>query len=259
MKRATKNPSKIFQQILAQAEDQLALAARSAANFQHRGIRGDERAEALGQFLAMHLPQSFSVGKGEVVDYLDTRTGQLDLFVYDSSTASPLLAAGENTLLPAEALYAVIEVKSVLTQAELNKCAVAAAKLRDLKPFKHKFSPSPMKGEAPADCHRCPYIVFAYTTDLSEEDWAQKEFHRVKVAVQSVGGEADLLDRVIVLNRGMLRPQIAAARVKDEENGVFLDFYIHLMSFLMKERRRRPLIDLLAYVSTGKWVKLKCG
>lgn len=257
MKRSTKNPSKIFQQVLTQAEDQLALAARSAANFQHRGIRGDERAEALGHFLAKHLPQSFSVGKGEAIDYIDTRTGQLDLFVYDSSTASPLLNSGENTLLPAEALYTVIEVKSILTQAELNKCAIAAAKLRDLKPFKHKFSPSPTKGEAPADCYRCPYIVFAYTTDLSEENWAQKEFDRVKIAVQSVGGEENLFDRVIVINRGMLRPQIAAARVKDEENGVFLDFYIHLMSFLMKEKRRRPPIDLLAYASTGQWVSLK--
>jgi hypothetical protein len=257
LKRSTKNPSKIFQQVLTLAEEHLALAAKSAANFQHRTLRGDERAGALNLFLAGHLPQSFSTGKGEVIDYLDTRTGQLDLFIYDSTTASPLLASRENMLLPAEALYAVIEVKSVLSQAELNKCAVAAAKLRDLKPFKKKFSPSPTNGEAPTDCYRCPYIIFAYTTDLSEDNWAQKEFDRIKVAVRSVGGKENLLDRVIVLDRGMLRPQIAAARVREEENGIFLDFYIHLMNFLMKERRRRPPIDLLAYASTGKWVYLK--
>lgn len=257
MKRSTKNPSKIFQQVLSQAEEQLALAAKSAANFQHRGIRGDERAGALDVFLESHLPQSFSTGKGEVIDYLDTRTGELDLFIYDSATASPLLSSKENMLLPAEALYAVIEVKSVLTQAELNKCAAASVRVRNLRPFKHKFSPSPTKGEAPSRCYRCPYIVFAYTTDLSEAHWAQKEFDRIKTAVRSVGGEADLLDRVIVLDRGMLRPQIAAARVRDEENGVFLDFYIHLMNFLMKEKQRRPPIDLLAYASLGKWVYLE--
>ncbi len=256
MKRATKNPSKIFQQVLTQAEDQLALAAKSAANFQHKGIRGDERAAALDAFLTTHLPQNFSTGKGEAIDYLDARTGQLDLFIYDSSTASPLVASGENTLLPAEALYAVIEVKSVLTQAELNRCAVAAAKIRALQPYKHKFSPSPTKGEAPIDCYRCPYIVFAYTTDLSEENWAQKEFDRVKSSVSEIGGEVDLLDRVIVLDRGMLRPQIAAARLKEGESGIFLDFYIHLMNFLVKEKQRRPPIDLLAYASLGRWIYL---
>jgi len=242
--------------VLTDAEQQLALTAKSAGSFQHRGIRGDERAEALCDFFTRHLPESFSTGKGEAIDYLDSRTGQLDLFIYDSATASPLLTAGENALLPAEALYAVIEVKSVLSQAELNKCADAAAKVRNLKPFKKGFSPSPTKGAAPVDCYRCPYIVFAYTTDLSEDDWAQKEFDRIKTAVHAVGGEADLFDRVVVLDRGMLRPQIAAARLRDEENGVFLDVYIHLMNFLMKEKRRRPTIDLLAYASIGKWVYL---
>ena len=89
MKRSTRNPSKVFQKVLADAEDKLSLTANSASNFRHRGIRGDERADALTQFLATHLPQTFATGKGEAIDYLDTRTGQLDLFIYDSATASP--------------------------------------------------------------------------------------------------------------------------------------------------------------------------
>lgn len=257
MKRSTKNPSRIFQQVLRDAEEHLELAARSAGNFHHRGIRGDERAEALGQFLSRHLPQNFSIGKGEAIDFLDSRTGQLDLVIYDSSSASPLLSQGENLLLPAEALYAVIEVKSILTQAELNKCAEAASKLRRLKPFKKSFSPTPIQGEAPIDCYRCPYIVFAFKTDLSESNWAQKEFDRVKTAVASINGERDFLDRVVVLERGMLRPQVGAAKIKIEENGIFLDFYVHLMNFLIREKRRRPPIDMQAYVSTGKWIYLE--
>ena len=256
MKRSTKNPSKIFQQVLEDAENRLALAAKSAGTFQHRGIRGDERAEALAQFLRQHLPQNFSIGKGEAIDYLDTRTGQLDLVIYDSASAAPLVSSGENLLLPAEALYAVIEVKSVLTQVELDSCALAAKKIRDLKPYKRKFPPTPTKGEAPSDCYRCPYIVFAFTSNLSDDGWAQKEFDRVKKSVHGVGLEEDLFDRVIVLDKGLLRPQIAAARIRDEENGIFLDFYIHLMNYLMKERRRRPPIDMQAYASTGKWIYL---
>ena len=257
MKRSTKNPSKIFQQVLTDAENKLAMAAKAAGSFQHRGIRGDERADALAQLLRQHLPQDFSIGKGEAIDYLDSRTGQLDLVIYDNATAAPLLTAGENLLLPAEALYAVIEVKSVLTQNELDTCALAASKVRSLKPFKHKFSPSPNKGEAPIDCYRCPYIIFAFTSNLSDDNWAQKEFDRVRKSLSVVQGDQSLFDRVIVLDKGLLRPQISAARIRDEENGIFLDFYIHLMNFLMKEKRRRPPVDMQAYVSTGKWIYLK--
>ena len=177
--------------------------------------------------------------------------------IYDNATAAPLLTAGENLLLPAEALYAVIEVKSVLTQNELDTCALAASKVRSLKPFKHKFSPSPTKGEAPIDCYRCPYIIFAFTSNLSDDNWAQKEFDRVRKSLSVVQGDQSLFDRVIVLDKGLLRPQISAARIRDEENGIFLDFYIHLMNFLMKEKRRRPPVDMQAYVSTGKWIYLK--
>ena len=35
-----------------------------------------------------------------------------------------------------------------------------------------------------------------------------------------------------------------------------LDFYIHLVNFLMREKRRRPPIDLLAYASVGNWTYL---
>lgn len=255
MKRATKRSSLIFQQVLKQAEEQLFLAARAAANFQHRGIRGDERAAVLRQFLAGHLPNIFATGKGEAIDYRDARTGEIDLCVYDGATAAPIQASAGNALIPAEALYAVIEVKSVLTQAELDKCALAAKKVRGLRPFKQRFGPSPTEGEV-SNHHRCIYIVFAYTSDLSEADWGRKEFARIKKATASVGGTMDLLDRVLVLDRGMIQPQVGVARGRDEEKGIFLEFYLHLVNFLMRERRRRPVIDWMAYASRGSWEKL---
>lgn len=257
MKRSTKNPSQVFRKVLDEAEEQLSIAERSAANFQHRGIRGDERAVALGDFISRHLPSTFAVGRGEVIDYRDGRTGELDLFVYDRATAGPIQTSGDNSLIPAEALYAIIEVKSVLSQEELNKCTVAAAKVRTLKPFKHRFSPSPTKGQASDDNYRCLYMVFAYTTDLSEKEWPQKEFARIKKAVSNLGGDTSLLDRVVVLDRGMIRPQVAAAKLRDESGGIFLDFYIHLVNFLARERKRRPPIDWTAYTSSGKWLNLR--
>ena len=256
VKRTNSKPRLVFQQVLRQAEEQLALAGKAAEAFQHRGIRGNERAASLQQFLADRLPGVFAIGKGEAIDYCDTRTGEIDLCIYDQATAAPILTTADNTLIPAEALYVVIEVKSVLTQEELNKCVAAAVKVRSLKPFKRAFAPPPMKGASVKDNVRCQYLVFAYASDLGERNWAQKEFERIEKACAAVGAPTDVLDRVIVLNRGMIRPQLKAARIREESTGIFLDFYLHLANFLMRERRRRPPIDWEAYAAKSSWIRL---
>jgi hypothetical protein len=255
VKRTTKVPSVIFQDVLKQAEEELAFAARGAENFQHKGIRGDERANALRQFLANHLPNVFATGKGEAIDFEDNRTGQIDFCVYDAATASPIQSSSENSLIPAEALYVVVEVKSVLTQDEPNSSAIAAKKVRSLRPFKQAFAGSPTKGEI-SDGNRCLYIVFAYMSNLGEKDWAQKEFDRIRAATSAAGGTLDMIDRVLVLDRGLIQPQVSAARLRDETKGIFLEFYLHVVNFLTRERRRRPEIDWTAYASRSTWIKL---
>jgi hypothetical protein len=247
LRRDSKAASQIFQQVLKQAAEQLSLDARVATSFENSTIRGDERASALRRFLADHLPGTLAVGTGEAIDYADARTGQLDLCIYDRSTASPIQASGENVLIPAEALYAVVEVKSVLSQSELTKCVAASAKVRSLRPFKQGFSSVRSTREASANYHRCPYIVFAYTTDLGGKDWPEKEFGRVKIAALEAKGDIDLLDQIIVLDRGLINPRDAVAIEKAESTNIFLEFYIHLMNFLMREKNRRPPIDWLAY------------
>lgn len=256
-KRTTKNPSKVFANVLRQAEQKLLLEAGAAENFGHRGLKGGERVAALADFLGKQLPGFFGVGGGEAIDYRDNRTGELDLFVYDRSTAAPIQSSTESSLVPAEALYAVIEVKSVLSQDELDKCMLAGKRVRQLQPFKGHFIASPLDGKKQDEHYRCPYFVFAYTSNLSADDWAQKEFERAKWAANAAGCGLDIIDRVVVLDRGILRPQIGAASIGENSAGIFLDFYIHLINFLTRERARRPTIDWTAYTARGRWLKLR--
>ena len=79
VKRASRRPSAVFKDVLEQAEQRLALDAAAAANFEHKGLRGNERAAALADFLGLHLPSVFSVAKGEAIDFGDRRSGELDL------------------------------------------------------------------------------------------------------------------------------------------------------------------------------------
>lgn len=255
-KRSTRSPSKIFANVLTQAEERLLIDAKKAENFGHRGLKGNERAAALKNFLEEHLPAVFAVGSGEAIDYRDNSTGELDLFIYDRSTAAPIQNSTESTLIPAESIYAVIEVKTTLTQDELNKCLKAAAKVRNLKPFKAKFLPAATDGKVFNNHYRCPYFIFAYHSNLGSENWATKEIARLKAAANEAICSIDVIDQLFVLDRGCIIPGKLVA-LENPENGVFLDFYIHLINFLTRERVRRPNIDWTVYSSRRTWQRLK--
>src|SRR5271163_42595 len=111
MPRGTRNPSEVFRSVLEAARQQVLLHSSKAAAFKHKGIRGDERAASIAQFFRERLPDRFGAGKGEVIDYQDRRTGQLDLVIYDRASCAPVSVQNENLLLPCEALYCVIEAK----------------------------------------------------------------------------------------------------------------------------------------------------
>jgi len=134
MPRGLRTPSKIFQRVLATARRELLAVAGRADAYEHHGSRGDERAGALASFLGARLPGTMALGKGEAIDAFDHRTGQLDVAIYDRSQCVPLSVDTENLLLPCEALYAVVEVKTTLTRDDLATCLKAASKVRQLRP-----------------------------------------------------------------------------------------------------------------------------
>lgn len=250
MPRGTRRPSDVFRAVLRDAKQEVLLGSSKAAAFDHKGIRGDERAASLAQFLRQRLPDRFGVGKGEVLDYLDHRTGQLDLVVYDRSSSAPISAQNENLLLPCEALYIAIEVKSIVTQEDLNTSLRAAAKLRELRPFKARFVP-PRRDGSPAedDNHRCMYVIFGYTSNLSNDaDWLAKEQLRLHSAAQNAGASLDSVDRLIVLDRGLINPAASAGKWDaGADASIFLESYLHLVNFLARESRRRPPVDWQVY------------
>jgi hypothetical protein len=98
--------------------------------------------------------------------------------------------------------------------------------------------------------------LFAYTSNLVQTEWAQKEFERTKIAAHRAACDIDHIDRIFVLDRGTIRPQIGMATVGENSSGIFLDFYIHLMNFLTRERSRRPVIDWTAYTRRKPWIRL---
>ncbi|WP_133164370.1 DUF6602 domain-containing protein [Solimonas fluminis] len=260
MPRGSSRSSEIFKAVLDTAARQLHIESDRAAAFQHRGIRGDERAAALANFLRQQLPGNIGVAKGEAIDFLDRRTGQLDILIYDAEMSAPISAQSENVLVPAESLLAVIEVKTTLTQSDLDDCYSAARKLRALRPFKRSFVGAREEGRAAKDGNfRCLHVVFSYGTNLIAEGWLEKEFRRLMLSAEKVKGKPGLIDVVYVLSRGMIRPANQTGKINDEDQlNTFLEFYLHLVNFLRREMPRRPAMDWQAYsTKTSKgWTQL---
>ncbi len=261
MARGTKKPSILFDAILKHSEVNLLNESSSAAYFIHNGIKGDERAAALQNFLIDHLPDFLGVAKGEAADCFDNRTGQLDLIIYDKHKSSPITVKTENIIVPAEALYAVIEVKTTLTKDELAMCVNAVKKIRSLRPFKGKFVASENNGqELSKKQFRCMYIVFAFQSNLGEKDWLEKEYRRLEEVSYVNEAKLNLIDRIVVADKGIIAPPHGTGKVKQsQDDNIFLEFFLHLTNFLNTESKRRPPVDWQMYTSrmSPGWKKIK--
>ncbi len=253
--------SEIFRGVIDAARKQVLTEHELAGSFKHRGIIGDERAAGLAKFIKARVPDNFAVGKGEIIDCYDNRSGQIDLFIYDRLAARPISEQSENLLIPCEALYAAIEIKSTLSREEHADCLKAASKLRDLRPFKGGFVDARTRGaKAAEDQYRCMYIVFAYATDLSQTDWLDKEMNRLWEVASEQKLRPSSIDRIFVERFGVLNPVRGQGKVVDEDAPLlFVELFLHLMNFIERERRRRPAIrwDDYAMPSRRGWKRIR--
>ena len=230
-----------FQVVLQGAEDSLWTSFKQARLYEQRGDIGDSREDALALFLRERLPSRFTIASGEVVDTNGNQSGQTDILIYDSGATSPLLAHGKtNVLLPAEALLATVEVKSKLTKAEAMKSVGGIKKLHSLRPWDAPYGVVNGANGSRTD-QKLPRIlttVFAYQSDLGQKEWTVNEMARIQSACLDLGLPVPCLDRVVVLDRGLMNPAYGKTIMPGEKR-VLGHWFFNLMNFLARESVRR--------------------
>ena len=102
----------------------------------HRLSAGENREDLVAEFLKDHFPMRFGINSGMVISHDGMLSNQADLVVVDALNNAPLYAASRNQLWAAEAVYAVVEVKTALGPAELRD---AVNKGRRFKSLPRKF------------------------------------------------------------------------------------------------------------------------
>lgn len=91
---------------------------------QHAGEKGQRRENALAEVLETFLPRRFSVGSGEILSAEGGRSKQIDVIIYDAINSPVLANPKESKVVPAESVYAVIEVKPDLKTGKDMQIAV---------------------------------------------------------------------------------------------------------------------------------------
>lgn len=247
MTRSARRKNAAITSVLEESEKNLLAAFEKSSGTLHRGIKGDGRSKYVLKFLKRRLPKTYGFAhKGEAVDYRDSRSGEIDIAVYDRLRNAIL--SDEPIWLPSEALLAVVEVKSVLSLDELRKAYASSRKISHLRPFKREFTLASTNGESAEESPlRCFRTVFAYGTNLSETDWLTSEWERVRQVTSDLGCDPALIDRIVVLNRGMLSPPSMQGCEDTEFLSVFHQWFIGLANFLSRENGRRPPVDWQTY------------
>ncbi|MBN3741214.1 MULTISPECIES: DUF6602 domain-containing protein [Burkholderia] len=252
--RGTRKPNDTFNSSLTLGVDEIITNGKQAALFAHTGIRGDERAAALKEFLNATIPARFGVAKGEAIDFQGNRTSQIDLLIYDKHSSSVLFKGDDgNLLVPIESVYAVVECKTTLNGDELEKAYKAARRIKALRPYQKWFScHETLKSYKPSHnsspLPRCMYSIFSFGTNLSKEDWLKKEYKRAMEASASSSAHISDVDNLIVLTNGLLIPGDAKGKAyNDEPQKAFIDWHLTMSNYLQRESKRRQPADLQIY------------
>lgn len=127
------NPITVRDVFLAKQQHLLAALEIVPSLTDHGTTIGDDTEANWVRVLQEFLPARYGVAKGIVMDSRGTRSEQIDVIVYDPQY-SPLLARGASgdLFIPAEAVYAVFEVKQEMNKPFIEYAGKKIASVRRL-------------------------------------------------------------------------------------------------------------------------------
>ncbi|MGH9621117.1 MAG: DUF6602 domain-containing protein [Bryobacteraceae bacterium] len=83
--------------------------------FTHGGVKGAAlEAGVVETVLRPYLPEKIGICTGQTIDASGERSKQLDVVLFDRANTPTLKRSGEIRLIPAECVFAIIEVKGVI-------------------------------------------------------------------------------------------------------------------------------------------------
>lgn len=160
----------------------------SRENFGHPGTKGDASERVWLEMLQTYLPKRYQAAKAHVVDSKGAFSDQIDVVIFDRQYSPFIFHYNDQTIVPAESVYAIFEAKQAISAAEV---AYAAEKIASVRRLHRTSLPIPYARGVYPPKDLIPIIGGILTF---ESDWAPPLGDAAKAALAKVnsGGALDV-------------------------------------------------------------------
>lgn len=192
-------------------EQALVAISKVPVNSGHSLHKGTPREAFIKEFLLGHLPESVAIGTGEIIDSRSAprgRRNQFDLVIYRKNYPKLDFGGGVSGFL-VESVVATVEVKSTITEADLEAAVRAARNAKALIP---NVTSSFSAGWIPPKVLNYVVAYDGPTNMLTAYGWLPKIY--ANLGIQSAALPTDeaqrlriaspAIDGLFVLNRGFM-------------------------------------------------------
>lgn len=218
--------------------------ARVRQSFGHPGTKGDASENVWISMLETYLPQRYQSAKAHVVDSLGNFSHQIDVVVFDRQY-SPFIFTYENeTIIPAESVYAVFEAKQT---ADAGLVAYAQEKVASVRRLHRTSLPIPYAmGVYPAK----PLIPIVGGLLTFESEWSPALGPSFEKALTASDGDGRL-DIGCVASHGHFFLDQATTKYSFINEGKPATAFLFKLISQLQFSGTVPMIDVEAY---GKWL-----
>src|SRR5262245_28739846 len=109
--------------------------------YQHPTGIGDAREDTVRQYLQDVLPPRFSVDRGKIFDSEGHLSREFDIIISEARDVAPAMSLAGRRIVPIEAVFGVIEVKSSLAPKKYKSFVHAVADLDQMRRYYRPLHP----------------------------------------------------------------------------------------------------------------------
>lgn len=209
-------------------------------SFGHPTTKGDASEKVWLELLQTYLPQRYQAAKAHVVDSKGTFSEQVDVVIFDRQYSPFIFHYQDQTIIPAESVYAVFEAKQSINAAHVDYAQKKVASVRCL----HRTSlPIPYaQGTYPPK----PLIPILGGILTFESDWSPALGQAFSDALNS-GGANGQLDLGCVAAHGYFSLNQQNAAYETSAGGKPATAFLFKLISQLQFSGTVPMIDVQAY------------